>query len=182
MTTAPTLAIGSIFTNGSTSTPANEAVSGSSITKEGLPGNTNDAEEDSEEEDDGDSEEEDDDNVIEKEFWWEMKKLYSAGDIMSDSPVKCDNPKCNLVACAQWHELPQLTQDKNEWNTCLDCQKGDGGFGGWPDEMPGDIDHISETHRVQMATHCSKESNWRKHKFTNLPFMDRGRRLYEGSM
>jgi hypothetical protein len=110
--------------------------------------------------------------------WWEIKKVYSEQELLCGSPIKCDGNKCNLVACSLWQKLPLK---KEEWNCCLDCQKAEGGFGGWPEDA-GDVprEYISENHRILMAQHCSTDHNWNQHGFPrNLPFMERERRHQE---
>ena len=115
--------------------------------------------------------------------YWQINKVYTEAELMSNSPVRCDGDDCNLFACCRWQEMSKQEQ---EWNTCLDCQKreDDQGFGGWPQnvkEIP--ISHMSQNHRVLMATHCSTDTDYRNHGFPpSMLFVVGNRRRHNGSM
>ena len=162
MTAAPFLTLGS------TAAPNSDANDTASDNNEQNNNDTNDGDDD-DEEDDG--------------AWWEVKKVYSNEEVMrtSPAPVNCQTPQCNLVACALWQKVGPnlLPQELEEWNTCMDCQTGDNGFGGWPyaEDLPDGIDHMSTNHRIAFASKCSKDHNWKHHQFPHgLPFEERSRR------
>ena len=107
---------------------------------------------------------------------WEISKVYTPEEI-TDSPVLCDGCK-KLPSCSLWHKLPRK---ETLWNTCLDCQAepadSEVGCGGWPenvDEIP--LESMSKAWRIVMAAECSTITDWKKHSFPNLLFVDRQRR------
>jgi len=107
---------------------------------------------------------------------WEINKVYEPIEITC-SPVMCDG--CNkLPSCCMWHKLPMKEE---VWNTCLDCQAKPSnsgvGCGGWPDNIDDiPLKTMSQTWRMVMATECSTTTDWTKHSFPNLLFVDRPRR------
>ena len=63
----------------------------------------------------------------------------------------------------------------------LDCQaepaNSEVGCGGWPediDDIP--LEYMSKTWRIVIAAECSTITDWKKHSFPNLLFVDRPRR------
>jgi hypothetical protein len=114
--------------------------------------------------------------------WWEIEKVYTPDEILHNSPIKCQGDNCFLSACCRWREMHKKEQT---WDCCLDCQlkpasSGDG-FGGWPnDPSKVPLEYMDTNHRVAMASYCSTDNNWRRHKFPRLPFTTRSRR--DGNM
>ena len=120
----------------------------------------------------------------EDDVYWTIKKVYLPSEILSDSPVLCDNENCRLKACCHWHEMPRMEE---EWNTCLDCQQkpadSDEGFGGWPKETKDiPLEYMSQNLRCVMASECSATGlHYTRHKFPNLYFEKRRRRRVNDS-
>ena len=50
---------------------------------------------------------------------WQLKHIYTAGELGKSKTIMCSNVDCDLVACSRW----ESNQGCEQWNMCLDCQE-----------------------------------------------------------